>query len=103
MTKTTNESFRQGQTRFSTTGVMVMEEIRRPVIVTRTTGKSAEHSEFFVRAQYVGPTAGGEAHVIVSIDLRQVKQRAAIHVINEELQGHSAGPSTTSLGFVLGP
>lgn len=81
---------------------MLEGDAPRPIIVNKTTGQSAGHPQVFVRALYVGPTAGSEAQVIVSVNPRQVSQQAAIRGMNEELQGRSSGTSTTSLDFVLG-
>lgn len=103
MTKTNNNEFRLGQTRFSAYEQMVSSNVLPKTVQTsKSTAGSSCDPDVMVRAQYQSASAGSEARVIVSVNPHQVSQKAIIRGMNEELQGRSSGTSNTSLDFVMG-
>ncbi len=103
MTKTNNNDFRLGQTRFSACDQMVSSaSLPRAAPTNKSTASHAVDLDVMVRAQYQAATAGSEAKVIVSVNPHQISKRAIIRGMNDELQGRSSGGSSTSLDFVMG-
>lgn len=98
MTKMTNNYFGREQTRFS--GGDEGEEIHGSTVVNRSTRPHLAQNEDLLRAKYIGPTSEMTASLVVSVDLGQVNQMAAIREINEKIKGRCM-PVNTTYHFVL--